>query len=274
MRLRTARCPPKSACNGKRMDRVEWLALAREREDEVVAFARRLIATPSMPGEEGAVAALVQEEMRRLGYDEVRADELGNVIGVIRGRGSGRSVMLNTHLARTIRAECAVVGEPSANTLRRGHRGRVGILAEAHGRAAHASVGHRAINPHYALAAFLCRLRDVPMREQEPFGASSVAPTLYRTDSTSSNVIPSTAQVYLDWRNVPAESPDDALAVLRPLLEEALPPGATGDVRVDVHDLTTYTGIRGIFPYIRPSFLLEEDNPLLLVLNQAAFFDV
>ena len=321
-------------------DRVEWLDLAREREDELVAFARRLIATPSMPGEEGAVAALVQEEMCRLGYDEVRADELGNVIGVIRGRGSGRSVMLNTHLdhvspgdpalwtdppfsatvrdgaiygrgavdikgptacqvhaggllraaglrppgdlyvvgavleecgglgskhlARTVRADCAVVGEPSANTLRRGHRGRVGILAEVRGRAAHASVGHRAINPHYALAAFLCRLRDVPMREQEPFGASSVAPTLYGTDSTSSNVIPSTAQVYLDWRNVPAESPQEALAALRPLLEEALPPGATGDVRIDVYDLITYTGIRDAFPSLFPSFLLEEDDPLLL----------
>jgi hypothetical protein len=32
------------------MDRVEWLNLAQEREDEVVAFARRLIATPSVPG--------------------------------------------------------------------------------------------------------------------------------------------------------------------------------------------------------------------------------
>jgi succinyl-diaminopimelate desuccinylase len=321
-------------------ERVDWLALAQEREDEVVAFTRRLIATPSMPGAEGAVAALVQEEMRRLGYDEVRADELGNVIGVIRGRGSGRSVMLNTHLdhvspgdptlwtdppfsatvrdgaiygrgavdikgptacqvhaggllraaglrppgdlyvvgavleecgglgskhlARTVKADCAVVGEPSANTLRRGHRGRVGILAEVRGRAAHASVPHRAINPHYPLAAFLCRLRDLPLRAQEPFGASSVAPTLYRTDSTSSNAIPSTAQVYLDWRNVPAESPEEALAALRPLLEETLPPGATGDVRIDVYDLTTYTGIQDAFPSIFPSFLLEEDHPLLL----------
>src|SRR4051812_39008471 len=44
--------------------------------------------------------------------------------------------------------------------------------------------------------------------------------------------------------------------------------GAAGDVRVDGHDLTTYTGIRDIFPYIRPSFLLEEDNPLLLAARQ------
>src|ERR671932_2130652 len=94
------------------MDRVEWLALAREREDEVVAFARRLIATPSMPGEEGAVAALVQEEMRRLGYDEVRADELGNVIGVIRGRGRGRSVMLNTHLDHVSPGDPALWTDP------------------------------------------------------------------------------------------------------------------------------------------------------------------
>ena len=38
------------------------------------------------------------------------------------------------HLARTVKTDCAVVGEPSANTLRRGHRGRVGIIAEVQAR--------------------------------------------------------------------------------------------------------------------------------------------
>lgn len=65
--------------------------------DAVVNFCQRLIRTPSPPGEEGRIAALVAGEMRRLGYDAVETDAAGNVIGQIRGSG-GRSLMLNTHL--------------------------------------------------------------------------------------------------------------------------------------------------------------------------------
>ena len=46
---------------------------------EMVAFARRLVQTPSLSGEEGDVAQLVAAEMQSLGYDEVRVDEAGNV---------------------------------------------------------------------------------------------------------------------------------------------------------------------------------------------------
>ncbi len=334
---------------------VDLLALAREREGELVEFARRLMQTPSPSGEEGDAAALVQEEMRRLGYDEVRADEVGNVIGLIRGKGSqrgsanGHSVMLNTHLdhvspgdlalwtdspfsatvrdgaiygrgavdikgpmacqvhagglllaaglrpagdlyvvgavleergglgsqhlARTLKTDRAVIGEPSSNTLRRGHRGRVGLVVEVRGRAAHASVPARGVNPHYGLAAFLTRLENLPMPAQEPFGPSSVAPTLYSTDNTSPNVIPSTARVALDWRNIPVQSPNDILAALRPLLQESLraslPEGATGEVRVDTENLTSYTGIVEDFPSIFPSFALGEDDPALLTARRA-----
>jgi succinyl-diaminopimelate desuccinylase len=65
--------------------------------DPLVAFCRRLIQTPSPPGAEGAVAALVQQEMMALGYDDVQIDAAGNVIGCIRG-GGGKRLMLNTHL--------------------------------------------------------------------------------------------------------------------------------------------------------------------------------
>lgn len=82
-------------------------ALWREAEtlrEPMVAFARRLIQTPSLPGEEAGVASLVAAEMQRLGYDEVRVDEAGNVIGYIRAsypesaERPCRSVMFNTHM--------------------------------------------------------------------------------------------------------------------------------------------------------------------------------
>ena len=63
-----------------------------------VAFARDLIRIPSLPGEEGELTRRVVAEMEALGYDEVRTDELGSVIGVVRGEGRGGAVMLSAHL--------------------------------------------------------------------------------------------------------------------------------------------------------------------------------
>ena len=68
------------------------------RLDRCVALLQRLIQTPSLPGEEGEIAALVADEMRQLRYDEIRVDEVGNVLGKIQGDGSVPPLMFNTHL--------------------------------------------------------------------------------------------------------------------------------------------------------------------------------
>ena len=56
-----------------------------------VAFTQRLIQTKSMPKEEGAIAQLILQEMRTLGYDEVWQDEMGNIFGRIGGDQRGAS---------------------------------------------------------------------------------------------------------------------------------------------------------------------------------------
>lgn len=65
---------------------------------DCVAFLQKLIRIPSLPGQEDEVAQAVADEMTRLGYQEVKRDEAGNIIGLIRGRGAAPAVMLNTHL--------------------------------------------------------------------------------------------------------------------------------------------------------------------------------
>ncbi|MBU1877911.1 MAG: hypothetical protein KJ734_03075, partial [Chloroflexi bacterium] len=55
--------------------------LAGLHREALVDFACRLIRVPSLSGQEGDVAALVQAEMRRLAFDEVVVDAAGNVIG-------------------------------------------------------------------------------------------------------------------------------------------------------------------------------------------------
>jgi putative selenium metabolism hydrolase len=66
--------------------------------DEMIAFCRQIVQTPSLPGEEGEVAKLIHSEMGRLGYDQVQIDEWGNVIGLICGQNNGDSVMFNGHM--------------------------------------------------------------------------------------------------------------------------------------------------------------------------------
>ncbi|MHB0885684.1 MAG: M20/M25/M40 family metallo-hydrolase [Bacillota bacterium] len=72
--------------------------LINEAWDDVVDFARRLVRTPSISGQEGEVAGLIQAEMNKLGYDRVFADSTGNVVGVIRGDGHGEHVLFNFHM--------------------------------------------------------------------------------------------------------------------------------------------------------------------------------
>jgi succinyl-diaminopimelate desuccinylase len=167
-------------------------------------------------------------------------------------------------LIERVRPALAVVGEPTNGKLMRGHRGRVELVARVTGRSVHASVPERGVNPHYALANFLVRLKELPMAQNPLFGASSVAPTLYATDQTSANVTPGEARLTLDWRNVPEETADQIVARLSSLLAEDLPPDAHGQVEVVRRRFKTYTDYEEDFPSIFPSFLLPDDHPLLL----------
>ena len=66
--------------------------------ENALAFAQDLVRIPSLSGREGEVAKRVLGEMEALGYDEVRLDRLGNVIGIVKGTAGGPPVMLNCHM--------------------------------------------------------------------------------------------------------------------------------------------------------------------------------
>ena len=62
-------------------------ALSNRFQAEMIAFCQRIVQTPSLPGEEGDVARLIRAEMERLGYDQVWADDWGNVVLLTREAG-------------------------------------------------------------------------------------------------------------------------------------------------------------------------------------------
>jgi succinyl-diaminopimelate desuccinylase len=320
------------------MSEANLRALAQAHRADLVNFTRKLVQTPSLPGHEGQLADLVAAEMRQLDFDEVAADDIGNVVGWIRGS-RGPTLMFNGHmdhvdpgpaadwphppyggdvvadelwgrgsvdmkgplaamiyaaglakryalplpgdlvvagvvmeetggagtrkLVLRLKPDLAVVGEASGGRLMRGHRGRIELVVRVTGRAAHASVPNKGINPHYTLARFLAQIETLPMTPDEVFGSSSVAPTLYRTDQTSANVIPAEAQLTLDWRNVPGETPEQIVERVKHLLAGCLSPGVEGTVSVATSHFASYTGHVEDAPAIFSSFIVPADHPFL-----------
>ena len=93
-------------------------AAVERRRDDLVALIRELVRVPSETGHEAAVQTVVAARMRELGLDTdvwepdptelaPYADHVGahesfagrpNVVGTLRGRGGGRSLILNAHI--------------------------------------------------------------------------------------------------------------------------------------------------------------------------------
>jgi putative selenium metabolism hydrolase len=70
-------------------------SLAKSYEADMVQFMRDLIAIPAESGQEGPVVARIRQEMEKVGFDEIRVDGMGNILGRI---GSGKTViMMDSH---------------------------------------------------------------------------------------------------------------------------------------------------------------------------------
>lgn len=94
--------------------------LTRDEQAALLAFLKRLVQTPSLSGQEGDVAALVMDEMQRLGFSEVKMDAAGNVLGRI-GPASTGGVMLNSHMDTVaVSASSRWACDPFAATLEQG----------------------------------------------------------------------------------------------------------------------------------------------------------
>jgi putative selenium metabolism hydrolase len=123
--------------------------------DALVSFAQRLVGTESPSGQEGAVAALVREEMERLGY-AVAVDELGTVTGTL-GGGDGPCVLLDAHMDTVGVTDRAAWSADPAGELRDGRlygRGSVDmkgpLAALVHGAAAAAARGRVVVSASIA----------------------------------------------------------------------------------------------------------------------------
>jgi len=64
---------------------------------ELITFAQKLVRTPSLSGEEKAVAQIILQEMQALGFDQVAIDENGSIVGWMEGAHPGPTLLLDAH---------------------------------------------------------------------------------------------------------------------------------------------------------------------------------
>lgn len=72
--------------------------LSQSMRPDMIAFCQKLIQTPSISGTEKALADLILAEMEKLGYDEIFRDDMGNVVGIVKGTQAGPTIMYNSHM--------------------------------------------------------------------------------------------------------------------------------------------------------------------------------
>jgi putative selenium metabolism hydrolase len=73
----------------------EIAAAAQGYEEDIVSFLRDLIAIPAESSHEGPVIQRIRQEMEKAGFDEIRIDAMGNILGRI---GFGKTViMMDSH---------------------------------------------------------------------------------------------------------------------------------------------------------------------------------
>ena len=84
----------------------EIQAQVAQHKEDIIQFMREICAIPSMDSKIGPVGERIAAEMRKLGYDEVRFDKMGNILGRI---GTGKRVIVyDSHI------DTVGVGDPAS----------------------------------------------------------------------------------------------------------------------------------------------------------------
>jgi putative selenium metabolism hydrolase len=166
-----------------------------------------------------------------------------------------------------VRPDVVVLGEPTDLAVFRGHRGRMSVEIRTRGVSAHGAHCERGVNAVYKLAPIVSDIEALaPHLASDPFlGKGSITVAWIDCTSPSFNAVPDSARLVLDRRLTRGETPATALAQL-----EALPHLGDAEIRVLRWEGTAWTGKATQQEQIFPTWVLEEEHPLVQGVANAA----
>jgi succinyl-diaminopimelate desuccinylase len=133
------------------------------------------------------------------------------------GASAGARVLL-----RDLRADAAIVGEPTSLKLVTCHKGSLRPVVEIQGRAAHAAQPEDGVNAVYGAGRLLIMMErhseELSARAHPLVGSPTIVPVLV-TGGEALNKVPERCRVTFDRRLVPGEQEEEVLAAVNGILE-------------------------------------------------------
>jgi len=127
-------------------------------------------------------------------------------------------------LASGLKADYAIVGEPTSLQVCIAHKGRLVLSINFLGRSAHASAPDLGVNPIQIAARFIERLDDLSKKLLEKhhqlLGSPTISPTIIR-GGIKDNMIPDSLELIIDRRVLPQEDLETIVGELDELSKES-----------------------------------------------------
>ncbi|MGW5387098.1 YgeY family selenium metabolism-linked hydrolase [Nocardia sp. NPDC003963] len=158
--------------------------------------------------------------------------------------------------------DIVIIGEPSANRLMLGQRGRAEVRVEVAGRSSHSAYPEAGVNAAEAMADVMTALRGLEFPQHPELGAAMMVLTNLKSEPHPNvSVVPDRCVAVYDRRTVLGES---AAAVLEPVRALAEPVAAAAGARVTVgfarSDFTTWTGVEVGAESFAPAWCVPADR--------------
>jgi putative selenium metabolism hydrolase len=155
--------------------------------------------------------------------------------------------------------EAVILGECTDLDVYRGHRGRMELVVTTRGESAHASAPERGRNAVTAMAPVVLEVDALNERlaYHEVLGKGSIAVSKIDCDTASLNAIPDRCRVFIDRRLTEGETRTSALEELERVVAEK------GDVEVLTYSEPSHTGLVLTTEKYYPTWILDEDDPLV-----------
>jgi putative selenium metabolism hydrolase len=166
-----------------------------------------------------------------------------------------------------IRPEVVVLGEPTDLDVYRGQRGRMEATITTRGVSAHGAHADLGVNALYTMAPIISDVEKLnnELAEDSFLGKGSIIVSSIECTTPSLNAVPDSARIYIDRRLTVGETVESSMAELR-----ALP--HLGDAQVELlkYDAVSWRGTRAQQEKYYPTWVLDEEHPLVQGVAEAA----
>ena len=143
-----------------------------------------------------------------------------------------------------------IVGEPTDMSVATGHKGKAALRARCSGRAAHSALAPNGVNAIYLAADFVSALRELQTEFQSVGAKDTDYDVPYTTlhvgqieGGVALNIVPDSASVLFEFRNLAEDNPVPLLARLRSMADNVAQSFGDPDAHIEIEEVFAYPGL-------------------------------